>query len=107
VTDSMGPGGSMIGKCEELGVRVETFDGAQHAGACARLVDVVGEQALRHRGSMDLLNAIRGASMRPLGDRWLWSRRRSSVDISPLVAATLALGAAMGEPDDQGGVVVY
>jgi len=31
-----------------------------------------------------------------LGDVWAWSRKSSSVDISPLVAGTLALGAAAG-----------
>jgi hypothetical protein len=88
-------------------VTVEQVDAATHALACARMVDAVNEGTLRHRGSMDLLNSIRASSTRPLGDRWLWSRRRSSADISPLVAATLALSAAMGQPEDLGGVVVY
>ena len=31
-----------------------------------------------------------GAEKRKVGDSWLWSRKDSSVDISPLVAVTLA-----------------
>ena len=46
--------------------------------------------------NLTLRDAIRGAKSRPLGDQWAWSRKSSSVDISPLVAATLALGAAAG-----------
>ena len=34
---------------------------------------------------------MKGATKRPLGDAWAWSRKNSTVDISPLVAATLAL----------------
>jgi hypothetical protein len=38
--------------------------------------------------------AVRGAVTRPLGDSWVWSRKSSAVDISPLVAVTLAHWAA-------------
>jgi hypothetical protein len=41
-----------------------------------------------------------GATERPLGDAWAWGRRKSSVDISPLVAATLAVDAAVQKPAD-------
>jgi hypothetical protein len=63
---------------------------------CGRLVDMVVQAELAHLGSDELRDAIRGARSRPLGDAWAWSRKNSSVDISPLVAATLGLGAAAG-----------
>ena len=63
---------------------------------CGQLVDLVAQGDLAHLGSDDLRDAIRGARSRPLGDAWAWSRKNSSVDISPLVAATLALGVASG-----------
>jgi hypothetical protein len=44
--------------------------------------------------------APKGASTRPLGDAWAWSRRSSLVDVSPLVASTLALWACTGMPED-------
>jgi len=45
-----------------------------------------------HTGSPDIDAAVAGACRRVAGDRWLWSRRSSSVDITPLVSLTLAFG---------------
>lgn len=98
VMDGNGPAMSLRSALEQRGITVRTLSAAEHAEACARLVDAVAERNLCHRGSLDLWNAIRGASTRPLGDRWAWSRKSSTVDISPLVACTLALWAAMEQP---------
>lgn len=59
------------------------------AGCGGFLADVL-EGRLQHRGTAELNEAVEGASRRIVGDAWLWSRRSSAVDISPLVAATLA-----------------
>ena len=107
VCDGLGPGASIAAKCEELGVTVQKMDGGQYAQACGLIVDGVKEDNLRHLGSPDLWNAIRAASTRPLGDRWLWSRKKSSADISPLVASTLALWAAFGQPEESGELGIY
>lgn len=107
IADKAGPGASLLQKLEDMGMEVTLIDGAQHAQACARLVDAVAEDNLRHMGTQDLTNAIRAASTRSLADRWLWSRSKSTVDISPLVAVTLALSAAMGMPEDDGGVMIW
>jgi hypothetical protein len=53
--------------------------------------DSVDERTLRHLGTPELVNALRGAAKRPLGEAWAWSRKSSAVDISPLVTVTLAL----------------
>lgn len=98
VCDKLGPGASLMAKLDEVGVAVHAMDGPEHAQACGRFTDAVNEQQLRHLGSQDLLGAVRAAKTRLLGDRWAWSRRSSTVDISPLVAATLALSGAMGQP---------
>jgi hypothetical protein len=53
-----------------------------------------------HTTTAALTAAVRGASRRPMGDAWAWSRKNSLVDISPLVAVTLALwGTAVDDPD--------
>jgi hypothetical protein len=39
-----------------------------------------------------LTAALKGAVLKPSGDATLWSRRSSRVDITPLVAVTVALG---------------
>jgi hypothetical protein len=56
----------------------------------------VNASSLRHRGDAALRSAIVGATFRHTGDADLWSRRSSKVDITPLVAGTLAVG---GVPD--------
>ena len=60
------------------------------AAACGQLADAVTQGTIRHIGQATLVDAIRGAKVRPLGDAWAWGRRVSSVDISPLVAVTNA-----------------
>jgi hypothetical protein len=64
---------------------------AEHAQACGDVFDAVTEGRLRHIGQSELNAAVSGADRRYYGgDAWLWSRRTSLVDISPLVAVTLA-----------------
>jgi hypothetical protein len=53
--------------------------------------DAAAQGEVRHLATAELIAALDGALKRPLGDAWAWSRKSSSVDISPLVAATLAL----------------
>ncbi len=96
VCDGVGPAASLVVPLREAGVRVEVVNTPEHGQACGRLVDMVADKSLAHLGSSELRDAIRGSKSRPLGDAWLWSRKNSSVDISPLVAGTLALGAAVG-----------
>ncbi|GGS87602.1 hypothetical protein GCM10010156_52630 [Planobispora rosea] len=100
--DLKGPAGSLLVDLEKAGiVRPDDPDrpargqlaipGAQDvAAACGQLADAVTQGTLRHIGQDVLTEAIRGAKTRPLGDAWGWGRRISSVDISPLVAVTLA-----------------
>ena len=63
----------------------------REAGQAARqLFDAVAERTLRYVPRPALDAAVAGARQRTLGDAWAWSRRAVSVDISPLVAVTLA-----------------
>lgn len=89
--DASGPAGSLLPELERAGVDVEVVSAADHAKACGFMFDTVEERGLRHLGGQPLRSAVKGATKRPLGDAWAWSRRNSSVDISPLVAATLAV----------------
>src|SRR5690606_12432962 len=61
------------------------------AQACGEFYDAVVEGQLRHLGQPELNAAIGGARKRNLADAWAWHRRDAAVNISPLVAATLAL----------------
>ncbi len=63
------------------------------AESCAFFLRAANERKLRHRGEPELVMALDGATQRPVGvDGWAWNRRSSGVDISPLVACTIAAG---------------
>jgi hypothetical protein len=84
------PAESLVKDCWDLGVQVEVVETGDHAIACSKFAALIDERELRHLGGEDLRSAIKGAGKRPLGDAWLWSRKNSTVNIAPLVAATLA-----------------
>jgi phage terminase large subunit-like protein len=97
VCDDSGPAASLIPALEERGVKVETVNAKEHAQACGRLFDAFEQETVRHLDTAELRAAVRGAATRPLGEAWAWSRKNSTVDISPLVACTLAFGHAAPE----------
>lgn len=87
------PGASMIPDFELAGVPVDVMTPAEYAGACQRFVDAVcgSEPILRHRGSPDHSAAIVAVQTKPAGDGgFVWSRRWTSSDITPLTTATIA-----------------
>jgi len=91
VVDAGGPAGSLIGDLEDaLGVEVVQPKAREVAAACGQFYDAVTEQTVSHLDQAPLASALAGAQKRPLGDAWAWARRIVSVDISPLVAVTLA-----------------
>ncbi|MGW0786473.1 terminase [Streptomyces sp. NPDC002913] len=104
VVDEGGPAGSLIPELKDaLGVDIVTPKTREVAQACGQFYDAVAEQALSHHDPAPLATALAGAQKRPLGDAWAWARRSVGVDISPLVAATLAkwgLGAEVDEDVD-------
>lgn len=81
-------------------VQTKTRDVVQATG---QFYDAVIEQQLSHLDQAPLAVALAGAQKRPLGDAWAWARRGVNVDISPLVAVTLAkwgLGVEVEEDAD-------
>ena len=96
LADAAGPAGSLIGEAASVGVEVEPVSTRDHTASCGRRFDWVSEGFLRHLDDPLLETALAGATKRKVGDAWLWDRRSALVDISPLVAATLAVG-AVGE----------
>lgn len=63
----------------------------EYTTACAQLLDAITDRSIRHRGNPELDAAVGAAAKRTVGDGWAWSRRTPTVDVSPLVAASLAL----------------
>lgn len=90
-----GPARSLIAPLVNEGVAVHNkgkgMSDTELGQACGQIVDLVNQKEMRHLGSPELSSAVRGADTSPLGDSWRWSRKRSTADITPLVAATEAV----------------
>lgn len=92
--DPAGHAGSLIPDLEADGVDVvkpSTRDAAQAFGWFYNAV--TDSRRLRHLNQPELEAALAGAQTRNLGEALAWDRKSPSVDIAPLVAATLALWA--------------
>lgn len=95
VIDKQGPAGGFIAELEKAGVRVVTPTSTEFAHACGEFKNAVvprkGEKPeLAHIDQPPLNAAVAGADIRELTNAWAWSKRASSVDITPLVSSTLA-----------------
>lgn len=91
IFDEKSPAAALTPKLVELGIPFEALGASEYSQGCALFFDAVDQKQVRHLGTSELAAAARGAAKRPLGDAWAWSRKNSAVDISPLVAVTLAL----------------
>jgi hypothetical protein len=120
VVDPGGAAGSLIGDLEDAltpdddedqdederkpvvpVVQTKTREVAQATG---QFYDAVAASRIVHLDQAPLATALAGARKRELGDSWAWARRGVGVDISPLVAATLAkwgLSAEIEEPEEE------
>lgn len=89
--DTSGPASALQAELVAAGVRVDGFTGPRMAQACGGLVEAVQGGDFRHRNEPSLSAAVAGVRARKAGDGGQrWSRTDSTIDISPLVAATLA-----------------
>lgn len=82
---------SLVPDIEAAGVQVQMVGRSEFAAGCGALLKDVLDGAVRHLGDPILTAALTGAARADVGDgAWAWARKRSEVDISPLVAVTLA-----------------
>ena len=97
VIDPRGPAAGLIPEAERAGLEIVKPTMQESAQAFAQFYAGVteGEGSLAHLGQPELAAALAGATVRETGDGGkLWARRDTTVDISPLVAVTLAHWAA-------------
>jgi hypothetical protein len=88
--------------------RPELLDRQELAQGCARLVDLVEQDELRHLDDPVLLDAIRAAKTTSMGDGgFAFSRRTSHGDLSPLYAVVLALMGLARIPADLDGLTIW
>lgn len=107
VLDPAGPAGALLPELADAEITVRQMKTREMGQACEALVSTVHDDGLRHLDDVLLSSAIAGAGRRDVGDGlWLWSRRRSGVDICPLVAATQAVWVLSEQSDGGTGVWV-
>ena len=99
--DGAGPAGGLISGFSELEIEPYVTGARDMAQACGQIYAEVLAENLRHNGEPELASAVSAARKRPIGEAWGWARRDSAVDISPLVAVTLALFAFSRKVADQ------
>jgi phage terminase large subunit-like protein len=106
VVDGKSPAASLIDEWERAGLDLQVIDSTFQVRACGNMKDRVTLMRFAHRSQTELNDAVKNAGTRPLADAWAWNRKTSKVDISPLVASTLALEAWM-QNSDSGSSGVY
>ena len=79
--------------------RVMPIAGPDLGRSCGAFYDAATSGPLIHLGQQPLDDAVALAVVRPLSDAWAWDRRKSPVDVAPLVAATSAYYAWAAEPE--------
>lgn len=94
--DSMSPAASMIPALKARRVKVLSGSSGEMARACGLTVSHLESGRLTHADQESLNDAREGARKRPIGQAggWGYDRKDGSVNIHPLVAASLALLAA-------------
>jgi hypothetical protein len=92
--DSGGPAGSfadLLDSCEEM-------KAGDVVRACAAMYDSIIDGSVTFRSDPAFDAAVDGAAKRTVGDRWVWSRKASMADVTPLMAATLARASEPVDP---------
>jgi hypothetical protein len=99
VLDPRSPAGALLVDLTEHGITTEDVSPQQHAQACGGILAAIthdgNDRRFQHTNQPHLNAAVTSAIRRTYGDAWAWSRRNSKVDISPLVAVTLARWGAL------------
>lgn len=107
MVDPRSAAGGFIDDLEKAGVTVVEIKTADLVSACVKFQRAVVDATLRHRGQPELDAAVNGAAVRTVGEGWAWTRLTSKVDISPLVASTLAVGGLDQTPKGGGFAFVF
>lgn len=91
VIDARGPASSLLEDLKSKKVRVLVTNSNDMTDACADFYDGAANGTFRHIGQPQLTASMNSARKRAVGDRWAWNRKSLDSDITPIVAATLAL----------------
>lgn len=99
VVDGDGPAVPVAQELEGEGVKVRRLSSSDVAAACGRMYDAIADQHVAFRPSREMDEAVAGLAKRPMGDRFAWSRKNSTADATPFIAATLAYSRDVPPPE--------
>lgn len=93
------PAASLVATLQEAGVDVVEWGGSELGAGTGAFYDLVraavgegdADRRVWHRNQPILNVSAANAATKPLGDSWVWDRRKSPVDASPLIAVTGAV----------------
>lgn len=86
-----GPAGSLeTALRKSLGSRMVAVSDREMIQGCGQFHDAVRDRTVRHPEQESIRAGLDGAVKEKAGDAWKWSRRSSAVDLSTVVAATVA-----------------
>ena len=96
VIDAQSPAMSLMPELKKAHVKVTVTNTQELGRACGRFLDMLKAGTLKHPDDEyqpQLAAAVKGATTRPLGPSgvFAWNKLGGDVDITPLVACTLAL----------------
>ena len=91
VLDPSGPVGGLLPALNEHEIEPMTPTAREYSHGCGQFYDLAMNNELVHMGQASMTSALASARKRLMGDSWAWSRKDSKSDISPIVAATLAV----------------
>ncbi len=97
--DEGGPAGTFCDPLEAAGVEVVRLGTREFVQACSGFYDAIVEQTIRVRPSAALDAAVVAAAKRSVSDSWAWARKVGSYDVSPLVAASIAVWGTQHLPE--------
>lgn len=85
---------------EERGIPVSWAQGAHVTGSAVKFYDAVRDGMIVHIGQPGLDMAAQTAQLRYAGDGvFMWDRRKSALDVAPLVAVSMAYFFLVEDPD--------
>lgn len=94
--DKAGPAGALVPDLIKESVVVTELDSHDVYRSGPFFFDGLDAKRLTIRSHSKLEAAVAGAMKRENGDQWRWDRSKPTVDVTPLVAVTLAYWGALG-----------
>ena len=96
VIDAQSPAMALLPDLQAAHIRVTVTNTQELGRACGRFFDMLNQKTMLHLPDQDqpqLADAVKGATLRPLGSggAFAWNKMGSDIDLTPLVACTLAL----------------